>query len=125
MDLDLKRHRWAARLVAAGVFMLISWPALAVDQVHDEIQVYKGDMAEVGQWSYEQHLNFAAIGQTQPEFPGGESASVDAVERSVPAESVVTEATEVREPSATPQHPEDNSQPPEPEMGDLQGEETC
>ena len=28
-------------------------------------------MAEVGQWSYEQHLNFAAIGQTQPEFPGG------------------------------------------------------
>ena len=71
MDLDLKRHRCAARLVAAGVFMLKSWPALAVDQVHDEIQVYKGDMAEVGQWSYEQHLNFAAIGQTQPEFPGG------------------------------------------------------
>jgi hypothetical protein len=32
---------------------------------------YKGDMAEVAQWSYEQHLNFAAIGQTFPEFPGG------------------------------------------------------
>ena len=25
----------------------------------------------VGQWSYEQHLNFAAIGQKQPEFPSG------------------------------------------------------
>ena len=33
--------------------------------------IYKGDIAEVGQWSYEQHLNFSAIGQTQPEFPGG------------------------------------------------------
>src|SRR5271168_5448199 len=46
-------------------------PALAVDQVHDEIQVYNAEIAAVGQWSYEQHLNFAAVGQTQPEFPGG------------------------------------------------------
>jgi hypothetical protein len=44
---------------------------LAVDQVHDEIQVYNADINDVGQWSYEQHLNFAAIGQKQPEFPGG------------------------------------------------------
>ena len=54
---------------------LISVPmlgaALAVDQVHDEIQVYNADIAEVGQWTYQQHLNFAAIGQTAPEFPGG------------------------------------------------------
>ena len=53
------------------IFALTTRAALAIDQVHDEIQVYKGDIAEVGQWSYEQHLNFAAIGQTQPEFPGG------------------------------------------------------
>jgi hypothetical protein len=26
--------------------------------------------AGFGQWSYEQHLNFKAIGQKQPEFPG-------------------------------------------------------
>jgi hypothetical protein len=45
--------------------------AFAVDQVHDEIQVYNAEIAEVGQWTYEQHLNYAAIGQTQPEFPGG------------------------------------------------------
>jgi hypothetical protein len=39
--------------------------------VHDEIQVYNAEIAEVGQWTYQQHLNYAAIGQTQPEFPGG------------------------------------------------------
>ena len=44
---------------------------MAVDQVHDEIQVYNADINDVGQWSYEQHLNFAAIGQKQPEFQGG------------------------------------------------------
>jgi len=55
----------------AALFTFAASAALAVDQVHDEIQVYKGDIAEVGQWTYEQHLNFAAIGQTQPEFPGG------------------------------------------------------
>jgi hypothetical protein len=42
-----------------------------VDQVHDEIQVYNAEINEIGQWSYEQHLNFAPIGQTKPEFPGG------------------------------------------------------
>ena len=46
-------------------------PAFAVDQVHDEIQVYKAEIAEVGQFTYEQHFNYAAIGQTMPEFPGG------------------------------------------------------
>ena len=52
-------------------FALTASAALAADQVHDEIQVYNGEIAEVGQWTYEQHLNFAAIGQTVPEFPGG------------------------------------------------------
>jgi hypothetical protein len=61
--------RWLP--VVATLFGLTGGPALASDQVHDEIQVYNGDLAEVGQWAYEQHLNFAAIGQTQPEFPGG------------------------------------------------------
>jgi hypothetical protein len=52
-------------------FALTPGAALAADQVHDEIQVYNADIAEVGQWTYQQHLNFAAIGQTAPEFPGG------------------------------------------------------
>ena len=56
---------------AAAVLAVTTTPALAVDQVHDEIQVYNAEIADVGQWTYEQHLNYAAIGQTQPEFPGG------------------------------------------------------
>jgi hypothetical protein len=60
--------RW---LPVVAIFGWTSGPTLASDQVHDEIQVYNADIAEVGQWTYEQHLNYAAIGQTQPEFPGG------------------------------------------------------
>jgi len=45
-------------------------PAFAADQVHDEIQVYNAEIADVGQWTIEQHLNYAAVGQTTPEFPG-------------------------------------------------------
>jgi hypothetical protein len=55
----------------APIFALTAGAALAVDQVHDEIQVYNADIAEVGQWTYQQHLNFAGVGQTVPEFPGG------------------------------------------------------
>ena len=60
-----------ACLVAAPLWALTAGSALAVDQVHDEIQVYNANINDVGQWSYEQHLNFAVIGQKQPEFPGG------------------------------------------------------
>ena len=51
--------------------MMPTCAARAVDQVHDEIQVYNAEIAEVGQWTYEQHLNYAIVGQTVPEFPGG------------------------------------------------------
>ncbi len=74
MDGPLKPRTCAAGVVAAAaaaVFIMTPRPALAVDQVHDEIQVYNAEIAEVGQWTYEQHLNYAAIGQTQSEFPGG------------------------------------------------------
>jgi len=68
---DLKLHLCVVALVAA----LASRPALAADQVHDEIQVYNAEIAEVGQWTYEQHFNYAAVGQTQPEVPGGFSSN--------------------------------------------------
>jgi hypothetical protein len=61
---------WLAGAVAP-IVTLSGGAALAVDQVHDEIQVYNAGIAEVGQWTYEQHLNFAAVGQTMPEFRGG------------------------------------------------------
>jgi hypothetical protein len=55
----------------AADLLLTSRPALAVDQVHDEIQVYNAEIAGVGQWTYQQHLNYALAGQKQPEVPGG------------------------------------------------------
>jgi hypothetical protein len=71
VNLNVIARRHLACLVAAPLLALTAGPALAVDQVHDEIQVYNADINDVGQWSYEQHLNFAAIGQKQPAFPGG------------------------------------------------------
>ena len=37
----------------------------------DEIQVYNAEIAEVGQWTFQQHLNYILQGRSQPEFPGG------------------------------------------------------
>ena len=39
--------------------------------VNDEIQVYNAEIAKVGQWTLEQHLNYAIDGLKQPDFPGG------------------------------------------------------
>ncbi len=69
MDRDLKTRfcaAGAAAIGAAALFIMAARPAFAVDQVHDEIQLYNAAIAEVGQWTYEQHLNYAAVGQTQP-----------------------------------------------------------
>jgi hypothetical protein len=65
------RHRLARLAAVPSILTLTAGAALAVDQVHDEIQVYNAEINDVGQWSYEQHLNFAGVGQTIPEFPGG------------------------------------------------------
>jgi hypothetical protein len=53
--------------------LLASIPLLGVCSAWaaDEIQVYNADIAEVGQWTIQQHLNYAFEGRTQPEFPGG------------------------------------------------------
>jgi hypothetical protein len=37
----------------------------------DEIQVYTGEIAEVGKWTGQHHFNYAIVGRKQPEFPGG------------------------------------------------------
>jgi hypothetical protein len=68
--------RCAALAAVAVVAVLISArAAFGADQVHDEIQVYNAEIAGVGQWTYQQHLNYAAIGQSQPEVPGGFSSN--------------------------------------------------
>jgi hypothetical protein len=47
--------------------MYAAAPASAVD----EIQVYNGDIAEVGQFTVQQHLNYTFSGRTTPDYPGG------------------------------------------------------
>ena len=37
----------------------------------DEIQVYNAAIAEVGQWTIVQHLNYTWAGRKEPDFPGG------------------------------------------------------
>ena len=78
MKLNSRLRRCAAALIVAGagaIVMPTGRPALAADQVHDEIQVYNAEIAEVGQWTLEQHLNYAATGQRQPEVPYGFSSN--------------------------------------------------
>lgn len=60
---------WKAHGLLVGVLLgaLVPVSARAVD----EIQVYNAEIAEVGQWTIQQHLNYTFIGHTQPDFPGG------------------------------------------------------
>src|SRR5271165_7140253 len=45
---------------------------LAAPSAHaaDEIQVYTGEINEVGQFSVQQHLNYTIKGLTEPAYPG-------------------------------------------------------
>jgi hypothetical protein len=62
----LKRLRLSRALLAAA---LLLWPLAA--RATDEIQLYNADIAEVGQWTVQQHLNYAFDGRKQPDFPRG------------------------------------------------------
>ena len=37
----------------------------------DEIQIYNAQIAAVGQWTFEQHLNYTLNGRKEPDFPSG------------------------------------------------------
>ncbi len=60
-------HLRAAIAVFAAVFAIVAaGPAQAVD----EIQVYNAEIAKVGQWTMQQHFNYAINGLKDPDFPG-------------------------------------------------------
>src|SRR5580692_4843797 len=68
----------SSRLAVATTIIALFMTARAAsgaEQVHDEIQVYNAEIASVGQWTYQQHLNYAGSGQTQSEVPGGFSSN--------------------------------------------------
>ncbi len=48
------------------------WLATALSaHAADEIQVYNAEIAKVGQWTAQLHLNYAFSGRKEPEFEGG------------------------------------------------------
>jgi hypothetical protein len=55
-------------LAAAAMVLIASAGAGFAD---DEIQIYNAQIAAVGQWTFEQHLNYTFNGRKQPDFPGG------------------------------------------------------
>ena len=57
--------------VAGGILALAVCLAPAAAHAVDEIQVYNAEIAAVGQWTLQQHLNYAINGRKQPDFPGG------------------------------------------------------
>lgn len=57
----------AASLIG-GLLLLSSGGAA---RAADEIQVYNAGIADVGQFTIQQHLNYIALGQKDPPFPGG------------------------------------------------------
>jgi len=54
-------------LLAATFLAVTSVSARAVD----EIQVYNAEIAKVGQWTFQLHMNYAFSGRKEPDFPGG------------------------------------------------------
>lgn len=61
------RHALSAIVSATLALILQTGVAHAVD----EIQVYNADIAPVGTFTLQQHLNYVWQGSTQPDFPGG------------------------------------------------------
>ena len=61
------RSKWFAGCCAAVTAAVAPTAARAVD----EIQVYNAEIAKPGQWTLQQHFNYAIDGRKQPEFPNG------------------------------------------------------
>jgi hypothetical protein len=56
-----------AMTASLGVLLVIASAAFA----DDEIQIYNAQIAAVGQWTFQQHLNYTFNGRKEPDFPGG------------------------------------------------------
>lgn len=63
-----RRKHWVVGFVAGVLGAVgLAAPAHAVD----EIQVYNAEIAGLGQWTIQQHLNYTIRGRKEPDFPGG------------------------------------------------------
>jgi len=66
-----KYHKLLSRLSPVALWSAAVLLVPSSGKATDEIQVYNAEIAAVGQWTVEQHLNYTVEGRTQPEFPGG------------------------------------------------------
>jgi len=57
------------KTITASVAVLLATASAAL--ADDEIQIYNAQIAAVGQWTIEQHLNYTIDGRKQPDFPVG------------------------------------------------------
>ncbi len=62
-----KMQSCLGRFSGVALLLVLTQPARAVD----EIQVYNAGIAAPGQFTIQQHLNYIALGQKDPPFPGG------------------------------------------------------
>jgi hypothetical protein len=67
----MKRYRSSTVAVASLAGALILLASGEAARATDEIQVYNAGVADVGQFTIQQHLNYAGPGQKDPPFPGG------------------------------------------------------
>jgi len=66
----MARHQSRRSCGGAGVLVLLAALARPAHAT-DEIQVYNAGIAEVGQFTIQQHLNYIPLGVKEPPFPGG------------------------------------------------------
>jgi len=57
--------------VGAVLLGAVSVLAPVAARAVDEIQVYNAEIAQIGQWTIQQHLNYTWSGHAEPDFPGG------------------------------------------------------
>ena len=57
--------------VMAGILGVATCLAPAAARAVDEIQVYNAEIAAPGQWTLQQHFNYAINGRKEPDFPNG------------------------------------------------------
>ena len=67
----MRRHRPHLVAIASLAGALILLASNEDARATDEIQVYNAGIAEIGQFTIQQHLNYVALGQKSPPFPGG------------------------------------------------------
>src|SRR3984893_7306257 len=65
-------HKVGVLLVGASALIALTPVSAAAT---DEIQVYNAAIAEIGQWTIQQHLNYTFAGRTVPDFPSGLTAN--------------------------------------------------